>query len=290
MGEQQLETCTSFSLEGGKEVPRHGLGVIPFLFAGVRKLSLLAKGGGYPSRYPSCGCRTINRTNSGVGCWFLLEPRRLRLEVHKKQKPKTAPVCSVFTTMETDISMTAVLLTSTSKRSSVVSTEPTRMYAPAKSKSSSFQPQTQNAISLGRRETRGTRATDFDGVAGSFTGAALFLTEPADSFIEAADSLTSARRADPGRILEETKTFRIRVSSEAELSTEDLPSAGEIFKLSGPPSSCQNCPASSEPSCQVPSKVPRAPASLSVDKALPGFQGNARESLSTSSSSATPSC
>ena len=40
-------------------------------------------------------------------------------------------------------------------------------------------------------------------------------------------------RADPGRILGETGAFRVRVSSEAELSTEDLPSAGEILKAVG---------------------------------------------------------
>ena len=147
-----------------------------------------------------------------------------------------------------------------------------------------------NTFSLGRGETCGTRATNFDGVASSFTWATRSITEPAESIIGAADYFSSARRrADPGRIPEETRAFRVRVSSEAELSTEDLPSAGEILKLSGPPSSCQNCPASSEQSCQVPSKIPRAPASLLVDKALPGSQGNARESPSTSSSSATPS-
>ena len=40
-------------------------------------------------------------------------------------------------------------------------------------------------------------------------------------------------------------------------------------KLSGTPSSCQNCTASLEPSCQVLSKISRALASSSVDKALP---------------------
>ena len=40
-------------------------------------------------------------------------------------------------------------------------------------------------------------------------------------------------------------------------------------KLSGPPSSCQDCLASSELSCLVLSKIPQVPASFSVDKALP---------------------
>ena len=40
-------------------------------------------------------------------------------------------------------------------------------------------------------------------------------------------------------------------------------------KLSGPPSSCQDCFVSSKLSCPVLSKIPRVPASFSVDKALP---------------------
>ena len=59
-------------------------------------------------------------------------------------------------------------------------------------------------------------------------------------------SVTSARRrADPGRIPEETGAFRVQVSSEAELSTDGLLSAAEVLEKSGPPSSCQNCSASS---------------------------------------------
>ena len=72
-------------------------------------------------------------------------------------------------------------------------------------------------------KTRGTRATNIDGVAGSFTWAARSLQTLSPS----------VRRADPRAYLEETGAFRLRVSSWAELSTEDLPSAGEILKMRG---------------------------------------------------------
>ena len=71
------------SLEGGKEEPKCCFGL--FLFVGVRKLSLPCRGRGLPSRHPSCGCRTVNRTSTGDGCVFLLEPRHLPLKAHTKQ-------------------------------------------------------------------------------------------------------------------------------------------------------------------------------------------------------------
>ena len=72
-----------------------------------------------------------------------------------------------------------------------------RLLQHAGSQASSDEPQTQNVFSFELGETRGTRATDSDGVAGSFTSA--------------------RRRAHPGRISEETRAFRVRVSSEAEV-------------------------------------------------------------------------
>ena len=109
-----------------------------------------------------------------------------------------------------DMSMIAVIGTSTSKRLSVALTESIWSYPSAGSQASSHQPQTLN-----------------------FRTILLEVDVPACPL--------------RGTIL----------SSTAEA------------KLSDPPSSCQNGATSSEPSCQVSSKVPKAPASSSVDKALP---------------------
>ena len=83
----------------------------------------------------------------------------------------------------------------------------------------------------------------------------------------------------PGHLLTNRRSNRFRtILSEVDvlaclLLLDALLSLTTDAKVSGLPSSCQDCLASSELSCPVLSKIPRVPASFSVDKALPLVPG-----------------
>ena len=55
------------ALECGKEVLQQSLGFFSFPFVGVRRLSLLAEGGSYSSRY-LFRYHTVSWTGTGDGC------------------------------------------------------------------------------------------------------------------------------------------------------------------------------------------------------------------------------
>ena len=72
MEEQKINVQEKFS-ECGKEVLKHAQPwLFPFPFVGVRRLSVLAEGGSYPSRY-LFRYHTVSRTSTGGdGCCFFL--------------------------------------------------------------------------------------------------------------------------------------------------------------------------------------------------------------------------
>ena len=67
--ENSNETCMRFSSEVARRCRSTALAFLPFI--GVRRLSLLAEGGVYLSRY-LLGYHTVGRTGTGDGCCFFL--------------------------------------------------------------------------------------------------------------------------------------------------------------------------------------------------------------------------
>ena len=81
-------------------------------------------------------------------------------------------------------------------------------------------------------------------------------------FHQCPSSSRPRRRADQGRFPEETGAFRLRVSSKAELSTEDLPSSGEILKAVGSAFDMPQLPRVLRPVLSSAEKDSQVPASL----------------------------
>ena len=82
-----FRSCALFAvfqdnIEGGMDVPKR----FSFPSVGVMRLSLPAEGEGLSLQVSFQGSTQFSRTGTGDGCVFLLEPRRLRLTAHEKQK------------------------------------------------------------------------------------------------------------------------------------------------------------------------------------------------------------